>query len=682
MHSALLLNLFLTLPLSVQATHTSPFPLVPTVGGPGEPMGWTVQLESGALESLRSGDHRRLAAPAGLGLDGQVLVLERAPEVARGQLYVDGQHAGELGQDLAFSAWRGQVEGDGQSDVFLAFSRAGSRGWIRSGGRLLHLVTERGEVGRGARARWMDEAELSPVQPFLCETRAPVAQEHGARTGGSALPPGAQAALANQPLFRCRVAVETDTQFFALFGDLAAAESYVLALFAAVASTYRDEIGTVIEIPYLGLHTGPSDPWISQDVGGGAGDLLGEFRNAWENGAPIPADLNHFVSGAGLGGGVAWLDALCSPYYGFAVSGNIGGNTPFPVVQSPLNWDYFVVAHELGHNFASPHTHDYCPPLDQCAPDGFWGGCQGTTSCQPGTIMSYCHLCEGGIGNIAPTFHPTVRQRMREGVLASCLLPYTQLDVVNLGQGHSNSAQPLAMGAVVDNADGTLSLPYFGAPAPTGGVLVVGAGANPLALALGTLVPSADVLLGVSAPSVVGSFGPYTLIAGYPAGIGFVCQAWLVDLAAPDFLRSSNALALELYVPAPPPPLTWYPHPSNGLEYAVVGPGNWFQCEKEAALHGAVLAALDSAAVESFAHTAFVASGLTSGPLHIGYTDRYSEGSFQWVSGATGSYTNWAAGEPNNWGGTEDFAQWPWNGNQWNDATGYEVLRALVQRSR
>lgn len=677
MYSAFVLALL----LPTQSLQPAPFPLVPT-GGVGEPAGLVAQRNDGVFASMRGADNRRLAAPVGLGLDGRVLVLERAPVVARGQLFVDGEPAGELGQGLEFSAWRGQVEGEPKSDVFLAFSRAGSRGWIRSGGRLLHLVSERDEAGRGPRSRWLDEAELSPVQPFQCETRPTLASGAAPHGNTPSLPPGAQAALANQPLFRCRVAVETDTQFFQLFGNPAAAESYVLALFAAVASTYRDEIGTVIEIPYLGLYTGPNDPWTAQDVGGGAGDLLYEFQAAWGNGAPLPADLNHFVSGAGLGGGVAWLEALCSPYYGFAVSGNIGGNTPFPLVQGPLNWDYFVVSHEMGHNFASPHTHDYCPPLDQCAPDGYWGGCQTASVCQPGTIMSYCHLCDGGIGNIAPTFHPTVRERMRQGVLASCLLPYTQVAAVNLGQGHSHAAEPLTLGAAVDSAAQTLSLPYAGAPSPTAGVLVVGAFASPLPLALGTLVPSADVLLNVAASANAGSFGPYTLVAGYPAGIGFVCQAWLVDLAAPDFLRSSNALEVEVFVPAPPAPLNWIPHPTNGLEYAIVGPGTWFQCEKAAAAHGAVLAALDSAALQSFAFNAFIGSGLTAGPVHIGYTDRYSEGTFQWVSGATGTYTNWAAGEPNNYGGTEDFAQWPWNGSQWNDGSGYEFLPGLVQRSR
>ena len=38
----------------------------------------------------------------------------------------------------------------------------------------------------------------------------------------------------------------------------------------------------------------------------------------------------------------------------------------------------------------------------------------------------------------------------------------------------------------------------------------------------------------------------------------------------------------------------------------------------------------------------------------IGATDTESEGNFVWMSGAPWSYTNWANGEPNDWGDGED----------------------------
>ena len=89
----------------------------------------------------------------------------------------------------------------------------------------------------------------------------------------------------------------------------------------------------------------------------------------------------------------------------------------FPVTSgNSLNWDFVVVAHEIGHNMSSPHTHDYCPPIDEC----FQGVCSSGGNCVPGTIMSYCHLC-GGMANVQTHFASRVSQRMRNKINGSCL---------------------------------------------------------------------------------------------------------------------------------------------------------------------------------------------------------------------------------------------------------------------
>jgi hypothetical protein len=156
------------------------------------------------------------------------------------------------------------------------------------------------------------------------------------------------------------------------------------------------------------------------ESGGTSIDMLNEFASAWSGNVPGGAVLGHFVSGANLGGGVAVLGVLCDTSHTatFAVSGNMHGQTPFPIAVGPLNWDFMVVAHETGHNFNSPHTHSYTPPIDNCA---------GGVCISNGTIMSYCHLCSGGLSNVTTYFHePTVVNVMKAHA-ASCLPPLAPL---------------------------------------------------------------------------------------------------------------------------------------------------------------------------------------------------------------------------------------------------------------
>jgi len=218
------------------------------------------------------------------------------------------------------------------------------------------------------------------------------------------------------------LAVETDWQFYQLFGDLAVAEGYVLSLLAAANVRFRTQVGVHLEVSYLGFHTSADDPWRTHDGGGNCIDALYEFQAAWGGGAaPVPSDLHHMLSGADLGCGAGFIDALCDPQRGFSITSRIDGRTPFPVAPGPLNWDFVWMCHELGHNFGSVHTHQYCPPLDECSPPGYWGDCQDEMACiTNGTMMSYCHACPGGMANFTTWFHPVVAGVMRAASQASC----------------------------------------------------------------------------------------------------------------------------------------------------------------------------------------------------------------------------------------------------------------------
>jgi len=362
-----------------------------------------------------------VGVPWSSGID---LDLERCPDPAEpGAFHVDGRPAGDGGMQTA-SFWRGRVRGEQDSDVFLGFA-GGVWGWIQRADELVHVLSLPADAGDGQISVLIDERALNARGSRfkgLCMTAAPrggqvvnpAALGTAASSAGSARPP--------RMLFGT-LAIETDWQFFQLFGDLNAARGYVMSLLAAANSRFRVQVGVHLTASYLGFYTTPADPWLAQDAGGNCFDVLYEFQDAWRDGAaPVPSDLHHLLSGVDLGCGVAFLDALCDPAESFSLTSRMDGLTPFPVAASTLNWDFVWMCHELGHNFGTGHTHEYCPPLDECSPSGYFGPCQDEMACtNQGTMMSYCHACPGGMSNFTTWFHPVVQQTMRSASEASCL---------------------------------------------------------------------------------------------------------------------------------------------------------------------------------------------------------------------------------------------------------------------
>ncbi len=397
---------------------------------------------TGALAELAQLDHVRLLR---VPLPAATLDLEltRVPiESRRFGFALNGQPVAAPFAGLDLSVWAGHVSGAPGDEVMLAFSSVGCRGWIRRGAELFHLASGASESGG-----WEDplivlvsDATLraaGSTPPPACrasELSSPASQGAATPTraprtvplAGSSGGPGA-AALLSPALLEARVSIETDYQLNQVFGgNVAAQTSYLTSLLTWISYRYEEQIQTVLTYPYVGLYSTPADPWSTPDWGGNSVDMLFEFQGAWTGAIPAGGHLGAFISGAGLGGGVAWLPGLCNAPYNFSVSGNINAGVTFPVSVNSGNWDFMVVAHEIGHNFYAPHTHDYCPaPADSCAPSGYFGSCQNSQSCtNTGTIMSYCHLCPGGLSNITTYFHPLSVADMRAWASSACLPLY------------------------------------------------------------------------------------------------------------------------------------------------------------------------------------------------------------------------------------------------------------------
>jgi hypothetical protein len=125
----------------------------------------------------------------------------------------------------------------------------------------------------------------------------------------------------------------------------------------------------------------------------------------------------------------------------------------------------------------------------------------------------------------------------------------------------------------------------------------------------------------------------------------------------------------------------------NGHYYEIVNDSrnewyiNWYDAKDEAASltlpsdsacpygYKGYLATITSQDELDFIDTVLTDYYFESGALWIGLTDAEVEGTFKWITGEPYDFENWSAGEPNNWGGNEDYARF-WKNLKWNDVPG------------
>lgn len=108
---------------------------------------------------------------------------------------------------------------------------------------------------------------------------------------------------------------------------------------------------------------------------------------------------------------------------------------------------------------------------------------------------------------------------------------------------------------------------------------------------------------------------------------------------------------------------------------------------------GGYLATITSAAEQTFLNSIWPGAGSISGQFNafsfflIGATDRNTEGSFEWLGGPEGghplAYTNWSAGEPNNFQANngEDYVVVWWQDSlsgSWNDIPDNSDIRGYL----
>ena len=189
-------------------------------------------------------------------------------------------------------------------------------------------------------------------------------------------------------------------------------EAWVAALWNEVITLYENESIPVAVSDILVYTSLADDPFDQLNT---TSAVLSAFQ-AHIAAITYNGRLAHLLSTRTLGGGIAYIDVLCSTLYQCAFSASLS-TTIVPVPT--YSWSVEVVTHEMGHNMGSPHTHACAwngnsTQIDDCGnvyaanngstPEG--AACFNPNSPilptgTGGTIMSYCHL----IGNVGINFN-------------------------------------------------------------------------------------------------------------------------------------------------------------------------------------------------------------------------------------------------------------------------------------
>gem|GEM_PF-2277770 len=146
------------------------------------------------------------------------------------------------------------------------------------------------------------------------------------------------------------LATEADFEWFTDFGStVPGAIAAIDAILNQVEGLYCSNFDLSFRYTNQNVHTNISDPYTSTTLL----DRLFEFRTLYTTSAPyntFDRDLGHMFTGTNLAGsavGYAFVGVVCSYNSGFGITQRYNAGTFGQVV---------IAAHELGHNFSSPHS--------------------------------------------------------------------------------------------------------------------------------------------------------------------------------------------------------------------------------------------------------------------------------------------------------------------------------------
>lgn len=290
--------------------------------------------------------------------------------------------------------YRGEVKGKNKSLAALSFSPSGMMGIFSFGTGNFNVVpTGKLENGNPIYAIY-NEVDLLEKSAFTCHTEETLESKPFNFKSLKELKRNKDGAETTN-CKRVSVYLECDYKMFQDNGNsVPNTVNWVTSMFQVVSFVYARE-GIDLRISEIFVHTNPDNYPTSSSQ-----EALGAFGDSLSTRPPFNGDLAHLLSTQNNSlGGIAYLDVLCDAVgVNFGYSNIYNAFAPLPV----YSWTINVVAHEIGHNFGSPHTQSCSWPLgsgnygmlDSCYTSE--GGCySGPVVPIFGTIMSYCHLALG-----------------------------------------------------------------------------------------------------------------------------------------------------------------------------------------------------------------------------------------------------------------------------------------------
>ncbi|MFH2054547.1 MAG: M12 family metallo-peptidase [bacterium] len=366
-----------------------------------------VRLAPSAYADFKQGDQLRLLRlPLPDGREVK-LELERFSVTTPRSRFVIGSAAGNFpAPEPDVVLFRGQISGEKDSRVYLAFTGQGSASGSISfaNGETWYVAQRAADAASG----WSNPIYISKEDPAaafpepeqFCGVPTPD-QPHE-------LLPDKDAVEISSGMRVCEIALELEQTYVNLFGDVTAAENYVIEVFGAISEIYRRDVNCKMILSFVRSWPDGGEPFAADDL-----SSLADYWTYAED--PTPYNIIHLLSARRdlSYGGVGYVGGTCNALGTYSISGYLNGNFPFPL-DPPNNstWDVVVTAHEMGHNFGTFHTHDgYVPTIDDCG--------NGVPS--RGTIMSYCHTFAGYTANLDVRFHRRVQLVMiQNSGLVSC----------------------------------------------------------------------------------------------------------------------------------------------------------------------------------------------------------------------------------------------------------------------